>query len=139
MQADAGPVAEGLGADVDHAAEAIAAETRRHRAAVNLDACDSAHRQTAQIDAATAGAIERHAVEKDLDLLGSGPADRQGAETAQAAVAANIDAGRAVERLRQIGARSTLRAELNGLDKGGGVRTRRGAAGAHHHFVHQQR
>ena len=135
MQARADFAPEWLGADVDHAADAVAPKPRWHRPPIYIDALNAADGQTAEVHAPANRRVERHPVEKNLNLFGRGPANGKGAKTAQPAVAADVDAGRSVEDLRQVCA-GGLRVG-DGFDERGEVLAGGVAAGADHQLVHE--
>ena len=124
--------------DVHDAARAGLREGERRRPPVDLDVVDRVERQVGQVDGLVLGAAERHAVEVDLHLSGRGAADRDRAEVAEAAEAANLDAHRVGERFRERLHAGRRRGRVHDRGEGGRIARRRGLPRRrrrHHHLA----
>ena len=111
--------------DVHDAARAGLREGERRRPPVDLDVVDRVERQVGQVDGLVLGAAERHAVQVDLHLPRRGAADRDRAEVAEAAEAADLDADRVGERLGEGLHPGRRRGRVHDRGEGGRITRRR--------------
>ena len=130
-----------LGDDVDDAAERIGAVETALRAADHLDTLDVLGREIREIEQAVVGVVGDDAVDDDEGMVGLGAADAHRRQAAEAAGAADRNAGQAAQRVGGItdllaayivaGDDADRRADgIAGVAVSGGAGARRAGAGA---------